>query len=335
MNEKVLFESLNAIDDAILIRSEQNFIKKRTPRISVILIAAALAALLMGAGLAAMMYGDNIQNWFGHYWELVTGQEMSEKQTALIDHLTQNIGLSQTVDGVTVSIDSATVGMDTFYLLLRVEGARLSERYDYGFRHLDMIVSPDPLAEFGGLGSYGPQYHGIDGDGAALILLHYDYVTSRGYVEDTRPLDITITLNDFCKRPHVNERKILAKGTWDFHFTLERNQLPGQIALPDTEVMVADLEHRKDYTEVSVTFTDMILTNTGLQFMYDYRKGTLHLVDGVEVILKSGVSIGVSGGTGTPLEDSGLLFCSYKWVVPVNLEEVSGVRIGKTIIPVN
>ena len=341
MNEKILFESMNAINDDILLRSEEITTKqatiiprKRPHRLSAILIAATLAALLMGAGVIAVLNGNNIQNWFAHYWELVTGQEMSEKQTALIHHLSQDIGLSQTMDGITVTVDSATVGMDNFYLLIRVEGAKLSERHSYGFRHLDMTVSPDPLDEFGGMGSYGCQFHGIDGNGAAILLIDYDYVTKKGFVEDIRPLDITVTLEDFSKDPHNDYRQILGEGTWTFSFTLDRNQMPQHITLPDTEVMVIDLTEREEYTEVPILFSDMVLTNTGLQFSYDYQKGTLDFAGRIRIYLTTGESIGVSSGTGVPLEDSGLLFCSYKWMVPVDLDEVAAVMVGETVIKV-
>ena len=352
VNEKLLYASMNAIDDDILLRSEtagailadgmanMNSIVKKTQRfprhskrrLSAILIAATLAVLLMGAGLAVIQYGDSIQDWFAHYWELVTGQSMSEKQTALIDHLSQDIGLSQTINGVTVTVDSATVGVDNFYLLIRVEGAKLSDRHYYGFKQLDMTVAPDPIEELGGLGSYGFQFHGIDGNGAAILLIDYDYVTKKGFVEDMRPLDISITMEQFCRDPHNDYRKVLAEGTWEFSFTLERNQMPQEISLPDTEVLVVDLTEQEQYTEIPVLFTDIQLTNTGLQFAYDYSDGMLSFSDHVQVILNTGEVIGVSGGTGVPWEDSGLLFCSYKWMVPVDLDEVAAVKIGETVI---
>ena len=342
MNEMTLFTCMNSIDDHILLRSEvaivdqsTNVPKKRSRKLSVILIAAALAALMMGAGLAAILYGENIQSWFSYYWEKITGQEMSDKQTALIDHLSQEIGLSQTVDGVTVTVDSATVGMDNFYLLIRVEGVKLSNRHAYGFRHFDMSVSPDPLEVLGGLGSYGVEFHGLDGDGAAILLIDYDYVTKKGYVEDTRPLDITLVLEDFSKDPHNDYRKVLGEGRWEFSFTLERNQMPQQIDLPDHEVMVIDLREREQYTQVPVAFTNIVLTNTGIQFAYDFQNGSLDFDGRVRIHLNNGESIGVSGGTGVPLEDSGLLFCSYKWMIPVDLDEVAKVSLGETVIIVN
>ena len=89
MNRKDLYNGFNEVDDDILERSERATISNVVPirrRWPVALIAAILCLFLMGAGVVAVIYGDSIQNWFGHYFELVTGQNMSEGQTALIDH---------------------------------------------------------------------------------------------------------------------------------------------------------------------------------------------------------------------------------------------------------
>ena len=94
MNRKDLYNAVNEVDDDILERSERATISNVVPirrRWPVALIAAILCLFLMGAGVVAVIYGDSIQNWFGHYFELVTGQDMSEGQTALIDHLSQDI----------------------------------------------------------------------------------------------------------------------------------------------------------------------------------------------------------------------------------------------------
>ena len=81
-------------------------------RIPIVLIAAIIALLLMGVAAAAAIYGSDIQSWFASQWEALTGQPMSNDQAAIIDHLSQNIGMSRSAEGVTVCVDSATVGND-------------------------------------------------------------------------------------------------------------------------------------------------------------------------------------------------------------------------------
>lgn len=298
-------------------------------RLSAALVAAAAALLLMGCGVAAILYGDSIQSWFGHYWEAVTGQEMTESQTAIIDHLSQEIGLSQTVGDVTVTVDSATVGDDNFFLLLRAEGLRFPARYGYGFSSIDMEVKPDPLEGGGGIGGYGFEYHGLDGDGAILLLMDFSYASHTGYEQDLSPIDITLTLEDLVRNPNLDREKTLAEGQWSFRFSLDRTDLPEAIRLPDTEVMAMDLDRRE---LVPVTIQNIELTNTGLRFQYERGEAALDIEPPITVILKSGAEIRDGSGAATPTEDGSTWNCSHHWKVPVDLEEVSAIRIGETEI---
>lgn len=335
MNRKDLYNGFNNIDDDILERSESatvsNAISIRR-RLPVVLIAAILAMFLMGAGVVAIIYGDSIQNWFGHYWELVTGQPMSTEQTALIDHLSQDISESETVGNVTVTVDSATVGNDSFYILLRVEGLNLSNRRSYGFEATHMEVTPDPMQEAGGIAGYGIQFHGLDGDGAALILIDFDYALENGYTEDLRPLEVSLELTNFVQNVTTDRKKLLAEGNWSFAFELERNK-PEVLQLPDTEVMAIDLTQRDEYTEVPVLLTNIELTNTGIRFLYDCKDGTLSVDAHIYAILINGQEIGIGIGNGI-VQDNGYLFSNNKWLVPINLDEVVAVKIGGVVIPI-
>ena len=316
------------ISEAIVYKSEaaSPHLRRHFPAT---LIAAILALLLMGAGVVAIIYGDSIQSWFSYYWKAITGQSMTEGQAAVIDHLSQEIGISQTVDDVTVTVDSATVGDDNFFLLLRVEGLKFSNRYSYGFLSIDMDVKPDPLEGSGGIGGYGFQYHGLDGDGAVLLLMDYAYASRAGYEQDLSPIDITLTLESLAKNPHINKEKTLTEGRWSFHFSLDRSNPPETIHLPDTEVMAMDLDKQE---LVPVTIKNIELTSTGLRFQYDRGEGTLNVERLISVMLNNGATIEDGGCAGTPSEDGATWNFSHHWLVPVNLDEVSAIRIGETEI---
>lgn len=300
-------------------------------RFTVILVAAILALLLMGAGIIAVIYGDSIQNWFGHYWEAITGQTLSDGQTAVIEHLSQEIDISQTVGDVTVTVDSATVGDDTFFLLLRVDGMDFSKKYSYGFADVAMEVRPDPTKSSDGIGAYGFQYHGLDGDGAVLLLMDYGYSNSNGFVADSSPLEVTLKLQNLIQSPHTDRERPLVEGQWDFVFSLDRSIAPKSIRLPDTEIMVMDLDIQE---EVPVTITNIELTSTGLRFQYDYADGTLSIEAHISVVLENGLTIRDGGGVGTPLANGNILNCSHQWQVPINLDEVVAIQIGETQIDV-
>lgn len=335
MNKMDLYRAFGAVDEEILERTESINVKAVRFRWQYALIAAILSVCLMGAGVIAVIWGDSIQNWFGYYWQVITGQEMSEEQAALIDHLSQEIGVSETVGDITITVDSVTVADDGFYLLFRIEGMTFNGRKSYGFKDMEIQISPNPTEEYGGMSSFGYGSHGIDGDGAMILVMEYDYVTKIGYIEDTSPLEVSITLSNLVESPQTEWEKVLMEGDWTYHFTIDRSHPSATISLPDATVNAIDLTKRDEYTTVPVLLTDIEITNTGLRFKYDYQKGNYDIPAHIDAVLENGISIGVGSGSGHPLEDSGLLFCSYKWLVPIDLEEIIAINFNGVIIPIS
>lgn len=208
-------------------------------RLAAALAAAILALCLLGAGAAAGLYGDSIQDWFAHCWQAITGQPMSQGQAAVIDHLSQQIGVSRTDGEVTVTVDSATVGDDTFFLLLKVEGLYFSSRHSYNFCMGRLETDPDPLAS-GAFVGWGSDYLGVDREGAALLLIKYEYLDADGFAGDTSPLQVRLHLQNLARDPHTDREKVIAPGEWDFSFSIDRSQPPQAVSLPDTRVMAMD-----------------------------------------------------------------------------------------------
>lgn len=333
MNAKQFSDAMGELDskyvEEALSYNAEGSQRRPFPRLSIVLIAAIAALFLMGAGAAAIIYGDSIQSWFRHDWEAITGRSMTKEQTAVIEHLSQEIDVSQTIGNATVTVDSATVGDDHFFILLRIEGLQFSKKQSYGFETVNMHVKPDPLEGNDGIGGCGLQYHGLDGNGAALFLVEYNYASGAGYEKDTSPLDIALSLENLIENAHTDEEELLMEGEWNFNFSLDRSTLPEVINLPDTEVMAMDLEKQE---LVPVTITNIELTSTGLRFRYDYADGTLSMEAHISAVLDHGVTIQDGGGAGTPSDDGKTLNCSYQWLVPINLDEVSFVYIGETAI---
>lgn len=333
MNSKKFSEAMGELDSKYIEEAISYSPKaKSTPRrrLSVALIAAILALLLIGTGVAAVSYGDNIQNWFSHYWEEITGQSMSKEHTAVIEHLSQEISVSQTVGDVTITVDSATVGDDNFFLLLRVDGLNFSDKHSYNFLMGTMETIPDPLVN-GAFVGWGTDYLGVDGDGSALLLLNYEYLSDSVFVQDTRPLQVWLRLENLARDAHTDREKIIAEGEWYFSFAIDRSRPIEIISLPDTEVMATNSEKQ----EIPVTITNIELTNTGLRFQYNYKEGTLFISEQrIAVVLKNGNTIVTNGGIGSPTEENVNMSYTYQWLVPVNLDEVAAIQIGKVQIPV-
>lgn len=296
-------------------------------RLSGVMAAAVLALALLGCGTVAAVFGDSIQSWFGHYWEEITGAPMSQGQAAAIGRLSQELGLSQTAGDVTVTVDSATVGDDTFFLLVRVEGMKFSKRHSYRFEELQMEFSPDPL-EAGGLGGYGFQQLGVDGDGALLMMMDMGYASYTGFVPDREPLEVELRMAGLTRSGN-NDSQVVSDGVWEFSFTLDRSNIPAPIRLGGAVVELPDLEGQLR----AVTITDLEVTNTGVRFRCRWE-GSEPVREWPSLLLKSGERVSNGGGTGVPLEGGPDMFCSGVWTVPVDLEEAEALEFGGAVIPI-
>ena len=335
MDRQDLYQAFQQVDDDILQRSEDMSVTRSLSlrRLSIVLVAALLSMCLLGAGMMSGLFGDSSQNWFSHYWEAITGQTMSNEHAALIDSMSQKIGLHKTVDGITVTVDSATVGVDSFFVLLRVEGYNFSKKHAYGFHEARADVSRDSVGETTGVfAGYSYQYVGLDADGAALLLLDYDYAAKDPSQENLPPLEVTLTLTDFAQNPRTNKRMLLAEGQWCFTFTLDRSKV-AVMKLPDTQVMAIDQSIREEYTQVPVLLTGIELSNTGLRFQYDSRNNELDVPAFFSVILEDGQQIGITASIGNVLP-GGMQERRCNWRVTEVLEEVVAIKIGETLIPV-
>ena len=297
-------------------------------RLPIALIAAILALLLMGAGVVVAIYGHSIQSWFSYYWEEITGQPMSEEQVAVINQLSQKIDVSETIDYVTVTVNSATIGDDSFFLLLRIEGLQQS-RGGCCFEQYSMEINPEPDLKDAGIGSFGYQYLGRDGDGAILLLMSYTYTSKNGYMINSNSIDVQLKLKNIIQNAYSNN--LLAAGEWNFNFTLDRDQMPEAIMLPDTEIELMDLKAQK---EVPTVLTDIELTATGLHFRFADPERILSFEADISVILKNGHTLSTSDGGGTLSDDKKTWINSFHWEIPINPIEVEAIQIGNSQIAI-
>lgn len=322
---------LNEIDDRFILEAAP-CTNQKTPgrkRMVALILAAALALFLVSCGVAAVVYGDSIQSWFRFYWHRITGQDMETEQTAIIDHLSQEIGISATDGEITLTVDSAAISEDVFYLLIRAEGVPFSPGKDYEFRERNLEIHPDPMEESGGMGSYGIRYLGVDGDGSALFLLDHQCSPYSGFESGTEDYAIRLGLTDLTARNRSNTH-VIAEGEWCFQFTLDRSAAPESIRLPDAVVPGIDLNTGET---IELLLTDIVLTNTGIRFTHLSNNGSIELHPDhhwISPLLTNGKRIEDGTGSGVPIAGTNLLSYSWHWPIPVNLEDIVSVWFGDT-----
>jgi len=338
VNNLDLYNGFSEVDDDILQRSENATVPRTVPRrrrLSFVLIAAILALLLMGSGIMVTILGDDIQDLYSLFWEKVTGQSMSDQHIALIDRLSQEIGISETVDGVTVTVDSATVGTQDFSILLRAEGLDFSKRRVYGFDETKLNMDPKTLEDVSLSTSYSYRFLGFDADGAILMLIQGHYTVKEPFRKEPPPLTVTLSMTNFVQSPWSDNRFPLAEGVWEFTFSMDRHELDLR-ELPDTQVTGVDYSNKNTPAETPVTLTNIVLTNLGLSFRYDRQDGNvsldIHIFD-VKLVLDSGQEIVPISSSESDLQaKSG--YCTYTWMFPANLDEVATLEIGDAVIPI-
>ena len=304
-------------------------------KLLIALLAAATALLLISCGVAATIYADNIEAWFSYRWEQITGQEMSPEQAAVIEGLSQDIGVSTTDGDLTITVDSATGSENIFYILVRVSGHTFTQNHRYNFETRWLSVDKNALPADLRVSSFGIRYLGVDENGAGLFLIDYDYGTSSEDLGSLDALPMTLLLENMTRRrPHSDpgSETVIEEGQWTVSFTLDRSQLPEKLKLPDREVGGMNNETTE---RVSVKLTDILLSSTGIRYTFDSLHGTVEPFGGITVVLKNGARIEDGQGTGTVEDDLTTRNYVWNWSIPLNIEDITSVIIGGTEIQVN
>ena len=141
MNKTELIRAFNGVDDEIIERCEKAAAHKVIPlRRRIVMAAAAVLVIVVLTGAAAVVsHWDNIQTWFAYEFEMRNNQELSEGHKDLIEHLSQEIGISKTSNDVTITVDSAVVAEDSFKIMLVAEG--IKNTADYGLNVDGMVLT--------------------------------------------------------------------------------------------------------------------------------------------------------------------------------------------------
>ena len=293
------------------------------------LVAAVLAAVLAGSAVATAGGPGSIKEWFTQRWEEENDVPMAEEQTAVIDSLTQPVGVSDTDGGITVTMDSILVGDSALWMLLTATGdfEPQGEETAYYFGPEDLVFAenPDHTDTPGGYGTDYP-FIGLAEDGTLTMLMRYS-VTLMG--EDTL-LDggeATLKLRDL-----MYSDQVLVEGMWSLPFTIEPVENQGLLMVERAEVPA---RNHVVGGESTVEIRDIRVSATGVRFLMAPEDAVelYPLLDGV--VLSSGELCWCNGGGSRWLgemenSDWG---SDYYWEMPVDLTQVTALKFGDTMVP--
>lgn len=318
---------------ANMTKRERKPLARRLPR--TILVAAVLLVALTGTVLAAVGMPETLRGWFAQEWQEETGQDISQEQLAVIDHLTQAVGVSDTQNSTTVTLDSVTVGNSSLWMMLTVSGAfEENEDLRYHFGGTDMILTPNPDEQTNTPGSYGFDYPyaQVLPDGRLMILIRFqvDLAGLASLADEPREAELLVSdvvCNDLTRSG--DEDVVLAEGDWTLRFTLEPRpgdlvELSGPIPVQGRHTETQETKS-VDIWDVRLTATDITYVQSQEDQMYDVRPF---------LVLDDGSLIRSGGGSARFRDEAYTEWSSVSyWPVPVDLDQVTALRIGETEIP--
>ena len=307
--------------------------KRRIPKAA--LIAAVLVLVLTGTALAAVGMPQTLRDWFAIEWQERTDSDISQEQLALIDSLTQEVGVSDTQNGVMVTLDSITVGNSSMWMMLHVSGAYgENEDLRYHFDGIDLTMDPDPEQQPNTPGGYGFDYpySKVSSDGTLMVLVRFEIdLAGLNSLTDTHRQATLLLENVVCNdmTDPEDEDLLLTEGRWTLQFDLEPQaldaiQIPGQVQA-DARSTEGGATKTVTFWDVEITATDITYVQSQEDQMYDVRP---------VLVLEDGAEIEVGNGASRFRDEAYTEWSSvWYWPVPVDLSQVTALRIGETEIP--
>ena len=337
MNEEYrkLFDEVHASPrlqmEVLHMREKQNGAPRRPLVPGAVLAAILVVLVLAGTTLAAV--GGSLGDWFTRRWGEATGGSMTQQQVQVIDSLTQKVGESQTSGGVTVTVDSITVGGDVLWALVDAEGLSFDENKVYSFDGIIAEILPDPSEGAVSDVGYSMRSIGVTEDGAARMLLEFAGVFSTGNQLNDGGYSLELRLRDLILCRQGGEDEVIAQGEWSFSIPLTVESLSPVISIESALVEGEMLQQAADGALEKVTrqieLWDISFTATGVSF---YTEESCELLD-VAAIFADGTEVASNGGGGSRMGD-GTWYSTHQWPVPIDVEQVTALRIGETEIPI-
>lgn len=313
--------------------------KRRVPT-AALAAAVLVAVVLAGTALAAAFdLPDVLRNWFGQTWEEEMDEPIETEHLELLNRLTRPVGVSDTQNGVTVTVDSVTVGDSKLWALLVVDGLEEplpepgdDDSWDHMY-HTGMDDTwIEPLAEgtfeVGGMGC-SVSHASVTEDGRLCLIYFWEPQISG-----------SASLLDGCRVPFQMEEigygnQTLAKGPWELDFALEPAEGTSVLLLHDVQ-FPAEYPHDGvtedvviDIAEVRVSSTDVtVRLDAGESLHMPYKLDmTLCFNDGTEINCNELPEMGMH-------DDA-----NNQWVIsknmemPIDLTKVTSLRVGGVDFP--
>ena len=326
MTGKDLFIALGDINQKYYDEAENDTIASSQGHKSLrhpLLIAAVIAALLLlvGCGYVVLSETQWLQSFFSHQ----KGQPLSQGQSAYIEENTQVIGQSVTVNGYSVTVESAIAEERVACIRLRLEGSGITDIYSGSFR-------PRPLADGRGYESlffekghtsaeespyglgrwiFSPDRNGIS------ILIQLDQSADPNAPSFEAGVPYVLHLTDLYVNGFGQSERILTEGVWDFEIVFDH------LSTDSAELINSPIT--VTHENISLCVNSLSLRTMGIDVRFDpgaYDYLGRNCFEDSWVVLKDGTRVSAYPQFYNPSGSAGLsLDC------PIDLEEVDYVEL--------
>ena len=119
MKSEDLLKALNDLDDDIVLDAKKETPKRKfnSRRFLAVLTAAVIASTMILTAVAAITEAG----WFRNFFSIQSEQSLSEGQADYIGQRTEDIAQSVTIDGYTLTVESAIADQYTAYIKLKLQ----------------------------------------------------------------------------------------------------------------------------------------------------------------------------------------------------------------------
>ena len=275
MKSTDIYKAFSLVDEDILDRSEKAAERRVIPlkrRVALAAAAVLVVAVLMGA-TAVVSDWESAKVWVAWRWQQMTGSVLSAEQREAVQNYSQEVGVCQTVDGVTITVDSAVIYDREMELLLRIDGIEDEKLENWMFEYFETKVN----STYQGGSRYG--YVFDNGSYVMPISIGFDDLG------DADTLDVSIYIKDIIEMGF--RRRTVVEGEWNLEFTLNKSEF-AKIKLPDTDITVEYMQDNNLLEELPQKI-DKSCTENGITVTADSAKvrgGKFKLlvrVDGIEI----------------------------------------------------
>ena len=322
MNGKNLLIGLSYIDMKYIEESEANMSAGHFITWKPLLIAALIVALLL-AGCGYVVLSET--QWLQSFFSRQKGQPLSQGQSAYIEENTQVIGQSVTVNGYSVTVESAIAEERVACIRLRLEGPGLADIYSGSFQSR-------PLADGKGYESlffkkgyasaeespYGLGRWIFSPDGNAIsILIQLDQSANPDAPSFETGVPYVLHLTDLYVNGFGQSERILTEGVWDFEIVFDH------LSTDSAELINSPIT--VTHENISLRVTSLSLRTMGIDVRFDpgdYDYLGRNCFEDSWVVLKDGTRVSIYPQFYSPIGSAGLsLDC------PIDLKEVDYVEL--------